>query len=549
MRLMAIVAALSGLLALAGPASAAKDELVIGITQYPSTWNPMFDPMMAKSYIEGMTRRALVVYDPEWKLVCRACTELPTLENGGAVAEELEDGKKGVAVTYTIRPEATWGDGTPVTTADVVFGWEVGRHPLTGVAGQEPYRRVTRIDVKDAKTFTLHIDKLRFDYSSSDLEILPAHLERAAFADPAQYRTRTKYDTEPTNPGLWSGPYMLTETAAGSHVVLEPNPHWKGQKPAFRRIVVKAIENTAALEANLLSGGIDMIAGEVGLSLDQALAFEKRNSDKFQVLYKPGLVYEHVELNLDQPFLSDKRVRQALLWGLDREAIAKQLFAGKQPVADSFVNPLDWGHSDAVARYKLDLPKAKAQLDQAGWKPGAGGIRQNGQGDKLSFELMTTAGNRSRELVQQVIQNQWRQLGIEVRIRNEPPRVLFGETVNKRKFAVALFAWISAPESPPRTTLHSTEIPAADNSWRGQNTTGYKNPEMDRLIDAIEVELDRDKRKALWAQIQQIYAEDLPALPLFFRADSYILPKWLKGVTPTGHQFPSTLWVENWRAE
>ncbi len=162
---------------------------------------------------------------------------------------------------------------------------------------------------------------------------------------------------------------------------------------------------------------------------------------------------------------------------------------------------------------------------------------------------MTTAGNRTRELVEQVLQSQWKQLGIDARIRNQPARVFFGQTVSERKFpAMAMFAWISAPESVPRTTLHSDHIPTADNNWAGQNYTGFKNKEVDALIEAIEVELDRDKRRELWRRLQHIYAEELPALPLYFRAEPYILPKWLKGVRPTGHQYPTTLWVEQWRA-
>jgi peptide/nickel transport system substrate-binding protein len=113
---------------------------------------------------------------------------------------------------------------------------------------------------------------------------------------------------------------------------------------------------------------------------------------------------------------------------------------------------------------------------------------------------------------------------------------------------MAMFAWTSAPEDLPRAELYSTEIPAAANNYSGQNHTGFKNPEADRLMDAIEIELDRSKRAALWQQLQALYAEELPALPLYFRADAFILPKWLQGLTPTGHQFPSTLWVENWRA-
>ncbi|MBT8002999.1 MAG: peptide ABC transporter substrate-binding protein, partial [Rhodospirillales bacterium] len=108
-------------------------------------------------------------------------------------------------------------------------------------------------------------------------------------------------------------------------------------------------------------------------------------------------------------------------------------------------------------------------------------------------------------------------------------------------------AWISSPESVPRTTLHSDHIPSKENNFAGQNYTGYKNPEMDGLLERIEVELDRDKRQKLWHRFQTIYADDLPVTPLYFRAEPYILPKWLKGLEPTGHQDPSTLWVEHWR--
>jgi peptide/nickel transport system substrate-binding protein len=161
---------------------------------------------------------------------------------------------------------------------------------------------------------------------------------------------------------------------------------------------------------------------------------------------------------------------------------------------------------------------------------------------------MTTAGNRAREAVQQVVQGMWRQVGIEARIRNEPPRVLFAETLSRRRFeGAALFAWISSPENVPRTTLHSEEIPAEARNWSGQNYGGYRNPAMDMLLEAIPQELDREKRRALWSQLQHIYAEDLPELPLWFRSDAHVWPRWLEGVRPTGHLNPTSLWVEEWR--
>jgi peptide/nickel transport system substrate-binding protein len=549
-RLLAVL-----LLALAtwlpGTARAARDELVIGITQFPSTLNPNIDAMAAKSYILAMAQRPLTAYDAGWELICMLCTKLPTTENGLAVIEKQADGTDGIALTYTIQPNATWGDGTPVTTADVLFTYEVGKHPQSGVGNAELYRRITAIEVVDDKTFTIHDKKLTFDYNAiNDFRLLPAHLDRAVFeADPAGYRNRTKFDTDPTNPGLYFGPYRITEVSPGAYVVLEPNPTWWGDPPFFKRIVVKVIENTSALEANLLSGSIDMIAGELGLTIDQALAFEQRHGERYQIVYKPGLYYEHIDLKLDNPILADLRVRKALILGLDRKAMSQQLFQGKQPVADTSVSPLDWVYADDVPHYAEDLAAAAALLDEAGWSDLKGGVRHNAAGQPLQLELMTTAGDRTRELVEQVLQSQWQRLGIDVRIRNEPARVLFGETLTKRKFTgMAMFAWISSPENVPRTTLHCDEIPTEANGWSGQNYTGFCDPEMDRLIDQIEVELDRDKRKAMWHRLQEIYAEQLPVLPLYFRSEPHIWPLWLEGVTPTGHQNPSTLWVERWRA-
>jgi peptide/nickel transport system substrate-binding protein len=533
------------------PASAAEHEVLsIGITQFPATLNPNIDVMAAKSYVLGAALRPFTVYDSEWKLACLLCTELPSISNGLAVMVDLPGSKKGIDLTYTIRSDARWADGVPVTTADVRFTYEVGRNPQSGVSNAELYRRITGIDVKDDRTFTLHVDKLTFDYAAiHDFMLLPAHIEGDAFAEPAQYRLRTHYNTDPTNPGLYNGPYRVIEFVAGSHILLEPNPHWTGPPGRFRRITIRTIENTAALEANLLSGTIDMIAGELGLPLDEGLAFAKRNSAAFQIIYKPGLVYEHVDVNLAQPALADRRVREALILGLDREAISQSLFAGRQPVADTFVNPLDLGYSGDVPRYRHDPARAEALLEEAGWRKGADGLRRDTQGQKLSFELMTTAGNRSRELVEQVLQSQWRRIGIDARIKNEPARVLFGDTLPHRRFDLAMYAWISSPENVPRSILHSSEIPSAANGFVGQNATGFTSTEMDRLIDALEIELDPNARKALWAEAQRLYAAELPSLPLYFRSDVFILPKWLTGVCPTGNQYPTTLWITDWSAQ
>ncbi len=553
-RLAALTTALfmaAGTLAAEEPPAAqagGAGTLTIGITQFPSTFHPAIDSMLAKSYMHGLTRRPITAYDPDWELTCLVCQELPTLENGMAEKIELEDGDEGIAVTYKLHPEATWGDGEPVTAEDVKFTWEVGKHPDTGVAAAEAYRRILDIEVHDDHSFTAQIDRITFDYSAFGLPILPAHLEREIFEDdPAQYRNRTLFDRDPANSGLHFGPYRMVDVTTGARATFEPNPTWYGEPPAFDRIVLRVVENTAALEANLLSGAIDMVAGELGMTVDQAVALERRYGERFDFVYRPGLIYEHIDFNLDNPILQDRKVRHALAYASNRDVISEALFDGRQPAAHSNISPLDAVHNDDIPRYPYDPEKAESLLEDAGWNDLRNGIRYDGEGNPLRLTFQTTAGDRTRELMQQALQSQWRDVGFDVRIRNEPPRVFFGQTMAQRNFpGMALYAWLSAPESVPRSTLHSDQIPSEENSWTGQNYPGYANPRMDDLLDGIETELDEERRQELWDEMQRLYAEDLPVLPLLWRAQAHILPKWLTGLQPTGNQFPSTFWVEEW---
>lgn len=534
--------------ALAVAPVSANDRLAIGISQFPDNFNPKINSMAAKSYILNMARRPITTFDADWNLICMLCTELPSLANGRARYEKTAEGKAGVTVTYTLRPDAKWGDGTPITTKDVVFSWKVGKNPKTGVSNAEFYRRITKIDVADDRTFTLHVNKRTCGYANvNDFSLVPAHIEKAKFAAPSEYRKRSAYETDTANPGLWYGPYKVVEVDPGSHVVLERNPTWWGETPKFDRVIVKAIQNTAAMTANLLAGGIDYIAGEIGMTLDQAMALKKRHGDRFRFVFKPSLVYEHIDINLDNPILSDRRVRRALIHAIDRDAISSELFDGYQPVAHSGVNPLDRKHYDGTPTYAYDPMKAVELLEEAGWRHVRDGIRHNEMGERLQLQFMTTAGNKTRELVQQALQSDWRQVGIDVRVRNQPARVFFGATVRRRKFpALAMYAWLSSPQNVPRGQLHSGEIPSEENSWSGQNYPGFKSPTMDSLLDKVETVCDEEKNMEAWAEMQMMYAEQLPAIPLYFRAQPHIMSKWLKGVRPTGHQYASTLWIETW---
>ena len=434
-----IRALLLGAACLAG-ASAARaaphPDLVIGVASFPSTLHPSFDPDVIKFYVLGFVDHPVTAWDPAWHLGCLLCTRVPTLANGDAVLEKQPDGSQGMAVTFHFKPGLQWGDGAPLGAADLAFTARIGRDPNSGFANTKTWEKVSRVDVVDPQTAIVHFSEPDYQYNTLG-EILPAHLEAPVFdhaAGPGAYMQQSLYNRTPLNPGLYNGPYVITGYDLGSQIVLEPNPHWAGAAPHFRRIVIKTIGNTAALQANLQSGDVDMVPGEgVGLTFDQVLTLQRQQPDRFTYAYKPNLTYQHIDLNLSNPILADVRVRRALLLGMDRQGIADKLLGGRVPVADSFVSPLeDIYTKQGVPTYPFDPARARALLAEAGWRPGADGICRNAAGQRLSIEFSTTAGVRARELQQQILQSDWRKIGVETIIKNEPPRTLFGETLRHR---------------------------------------------------------------------------------------------------------------------
>lgn len=533
-----------------------RRELKIGVSQFPSTLHPFFDAMVAKSLVLGAALRPVTVHNAEWKSACMLCTELPTYDNGRTKKEPRKDGTTGIAATYTLKDGLFWGDGTPVTTKDILFAYEVGRNPKSGVGNGEFFSKdIVSIEAADDRSFTIHFLKEKCDFAPiNDFYPLPEHLERKIFEkDPETYKARTLYNTAPETPGLYFGPYRISKVESGSSITLEKNAAWKGVPPWFSKVTFRTVENSASLQANLLSGDIDYIAGELGITLDEAVSFEKRltgtRPGQYRTVYKPSLTYEHIDLNLDRKPFDDVRVRRALLYGINRQALNEQLFGGKQPVADSDVNPLDTVFAKDVKQYAYDPVAAGKLLDEAGWKKKDDGFRYNVAGEKLVVRLSTTAGNQSRENIEVAIQSDWKKIGVDTRIDNQPARVLFGDTMRQRKFeGGVMYAWMSAPQNIPKTTLYSSMVPEKSNNFAGQNYAGYRSPKMDKIIDDLEVVCAPDKNLALWRDLQVLYAEDLPALPLYYRADSFFIPAWLKGIVPTGHLNPSTLWIENWSA-
>lgn len=545
MKLATIAAAL---LLLTAPAFG-KDTLTIGVAQFPANLHPDIGSQTVQQYVVGIGLHRLTTLGFDGEVVCLLCTEVPTLDNGGAKLVDRPDGQKGLDVTFHLRPGLKWGDGVPLTSKDVAFTAKVGGDPNAGFANPHPWTRATSIDTPDEHTVVMHLPRTLTSFALWD-EVLSEHIEGPIYdaaKGPGDYVNRTAYNRDPTNPGLWMGPFLVAEYASNDHVLFKPNPYWTGARPGLAAIDVRLVENTAALQANLLSGDVDMTPSGIGLSIDQAVTLEKgAAAARFRFLYRPAMNYEHIEPQFTNPALADRRVREALLRAVDVKSIVDRLFAGHAEVARTYINGVDRHYTPGVPTYPYDPARARALLDEAGWTPGPDGIRRKGA-DRLALDFATTSGNRVRELTQQVMQNGWKAVGIEVRITNQPSRTFFGQLLKNRDYTgLAEFASTGEPDLPAiRWTTSQT--PTAANNWGGQNYSTVSNPQFDADIEASQYELDPAKQQALWADAQRIYSGELLGLPLYFRTDPDIIPAWLDGYRTTGKESYQTYWAAEWK--
>lgn len=539
---------------LAGPAAAApRSQITIGLAQFPSGLHPYIDPEAVKAYVLAFAARPMTALDADWHNRCLQCTELPTPENGRVRLETRADGSPGMAITVTLRPGLKWADGEALTTRDLAFTARLGADPASGFVDPGLWGRVASVEIRDEQTAVLHLKSV-LALADRLPALLPEHIEgpiRAAAGGPAEYLRSSAYQRAPLTPGLYNGPWKVTQYDSGSTIVLDPNPYWNGPAPALRRIVLRAIDNTAALQANLLSGDVDMVPGEAaGLTLDQVLSLRQRFPGRFTYLIQPALGFLHLDANLENPLLADRRVRLALLLGLDRAGMAARLFGGQVTRASAFVAPQDPLFAPDLPDFPYDPARARALLEEAGFPPGSGGVRRNAAGAPLSVELRVAAGSALLEVIGQVAQSQWKAIGVETTLRREAARALFGETLKRRDFpGLVLYTWLLSPGWPPRQLYASDMIPAEANNWAGSNYMGWRNAAVDAALRTAETDLDSRHRQVAWAVLQHAYADDLPALPLFFRPEGHVIPNWLKGYRPTGLTDPTPLTAEEWRAE
>lgn len=519
--------ATAGLAANAHP----KGQITVGMLDTLEHMNPILSEEMNGTYVLNAIFSQLLRMNADGDLVPDLAVKVPTVANGGI-------SKDGLVYTFQLNKKAKWHDGKPVTSADVKFTWETIMNPKVQVVSRDGFDKIAKIETPDKYTVKMYLKERQADWllnwAQTQASIVPEHI--LGKFKPEQITKGMDFARHP----IGSGPYKFVEWKENQYVIVEANKDYFGKGPYLQKIIYRLGYNTNTLLVALRTGEIDVT------QVQPNQAEEVKKISRLQVVLKPSAIYAHITPDLRKPIFQDVRVRQALSYAIPREQIVQKILKGIGQPAASSLTPVSWAYDKKIKPYPFDLAKAKQLLDEAGWKDTDGdGIREkNGKPFKVS--ISTNSENAIRVQIEQILKEYWKQIGVDLEIKNYDGNTLFGDILENIKFDLILFAWVS-PASPDEWTLyHSSQIPSPTNQV-GQNYSAYKNPEVDRLLKEARETDDRKVRTAKYHKIMEILYHDLPLFPLYFYVDVNVAPKNLVNFKPAAFTNGYTWNIYEWQ--
>ncbi len=439
----------------------------------------------------------------------------PTLKP--ALAERWETSPDGKTVTFYLRPGARWSDGVPVTAEDVRFTWEAQTSPE--VAWDSAYFKdmIEDVEVVDATTVRFH---LKAQTSGQLLwinegEILPKHVWSALpfekwSSNADWFRQHLVVD----------GPYTLTSWSPQQEIVLGRNDaYFDAPRPYIDRIVIRVVPDAAALTTQLLAGEVDLYAG---LLLKDVARVEA--DPKLRLVSTWSRSHAFVAWNLRKAPFDDPVVRRALTMAIDRQALVEAVYGryGKQAVSP--VLSSTWPFDRSLKPIPYDPEGAKRLLAERGWADHDGDGVLDREGRKLAFDLETNTGNQIRNDSVVIIQSQLREIGVAAQARLTAFNVLM-ERANRGDFDAILMRWSIPTDFDLTFAYHSKSIGAS-------NVFGYRNPEVDRLLDEARLLPTFEQLGQALVAIQRQIATDQPATFLYESQDLIGIARRVKDAKP-----------------
>jgi peptide/nickel transport system substrate-binding protein len=510
-------------------------QVIFADWQEATEFNYYYQGQVTEANLSAATQGGLVTVTNDFKYAPDQATEIPTLDNGGVKVPG--DGGDAMTVTWKLRPDLKWSDGSPLTCDDYKFTqtWIMDKDNTGLYAGRSGYEDVTAFDCTDPQTIVLHFGKIYEGYIAMYPVPLPkAYMSKFTTKEDVQHKGMGAADM-PKVPV--SGPFKYDSVTSGQEIRLVRNDNytnpWDGKPANLDTLIFKWYGDADAMIAGYKSGDFD-IANDLN---DADLPKIADQGD--QVKQLDSLTYEFLRPNWNPDVcspkitdrgkgcpVSDPAIREAIRWAVNKDEINTRLLGGAAALGFTNVSPNAWFYSDPPT-YTFDPEKAKSVLDAAGWVLGADGVREK-NGLKAKIELCTTT-RQVRQDTLALVSSYLKAVGIDSTVNAVSPNDIFATfneatdttacALSKSHYDVAEHAF-SVPLDPLSnySTYQSSQVEP-----NGGNDGFIKDPDVDRIMDGVKGTVDFAKIKELMAEWQKIYVEKTIEIPLYFRKEVYLV--------------------------
>ncbi len=463
----------------------------------PTNLDPRYATDAQSQHIDGLLFSSLLERDAQMKL-------------HGDLAESW-DTPDPLTYIFHLRSGIHFQDGRPLTSADVKSTFEFIMNPSNKSPKRGAFRLVTSIEAPDPATVIFHLKEPYASFTINLIRPTTGIVPATAGAD---------FSRHPVG----SGPFRFVSQAQDDEVIVERNADYfrsnGGAAAPFSQIRFRVVPDAIVRALELRKGSADIEVSSLTPDIIPVLAKQA----SLAVTERPGTNFTYLGVNLEDPILKRREVRQALAYATDRESLIRYLIHGQARVASGILPPNHWAYEANVTQYTLDTARAERLLDSAGFPRGTDGLR-------FHVTLKTSTDEQFRVLGA-ALQEQWRRVGVDLELRPLEFATVLSDAV-KGNFQLNLLRWVGANNDPDifEFVFSSKRFPPD-----GANRGHYRNPRMDALTDQIRTEMDQEKRKWLCSEAQRIVADDLPYLPLWFTDAISVHRKSLGDlpISPTG---------------
>jgi peptide/nickel transport system substrate-binding protein len=417
---------------------------------------------------------------------------------------------------FKLKPGIKFHDGTPLNAAAVRFtfdrafkGTPPGRWAsLAGpIVGAEVVDDLT-VDIVTSEPYGPTIRSLAMVY--------------AGIVSPAAVQ---KMGADFMRAPVGTGPYKFVEWKTNTHVIMERNPDYWGDKAPLDRVVFKVVPEESARMIALQTGDADMVMLPAPSSLPPL-----RRDAKFTIHEIPGVRVVGLDMHAGLPPFDDVRVRQAVFHAIDRKAILDNILEGAAVAAKGIMSPGVFGARDLQldSVYPFDRARAKALLAQAGWTPGADGVLQKG-GQRLALSYLTSRGRFLKDYeITEAVQAMLREVGIETKIETGEWAAVFTK-VRSDPFPHHLYtsSWLTVnldADATLRARYHSKQTPPT-----GWNNFRYANPKVDALVEQARRSVNQGERERLYSEAQDIIVKEMVQIPIYNTRETIVTRAYVKG--------------------